>query len=199
MTGELAERLANAGLSSVKFSFQGVDKVSYREMRQTDFFEGMQEAIERIRGVRNRPWIQVSTSTTYETPEQVEAFLELMSPLADQISIGKTIFEYMDLEAVRTDKDLFRKLSALESTEKRHPDPCPEVFDKLSISVDGTARVCCNDYNGVTDLGNVNVSTLREMWRHPEIEAYRKRLAQKNYDAPLCETCWDYMDLTDSS
>ena len=53
--------------------------------------------------------------------------------------------------------------------------------------------MCCNDFDGVMELGNVNETPIAELWRHPKIEAYRERLARQDYDAPLCRDCFDYM------
>lgn len=202
LTRHLAIDLVDAGLSSIKFSFQGVDAASYREMRNTDFFEGVIEAIgymRRARGDQALPWIAVSTSTTSETPEMIEAFRERVAPLADQVSVGRTIFDFMDLNAVRLkdeDRERLERLRVFQPKNLRHPSPCPEVFDKLSIHADGSVVLCCNDFDGVVTLGNVNKTPIAELWRHPKIEAYRERLARRDYDAPLCKTCWSYMEGT---
>lgn len=199
----LANALVAFGLSSIKFSFQGVDRASYLEMRKIDFFDGMIRAIETMRearGTKVLPFISVSTSTTRETEEQVARFRERIEPLVDQVNIGKTIFAFMDLKAARlktAEREFLEKLTAEEHAAcLAHPDPCPEVYGKLSVHCDGTARVCCNDYDGVTDLGNVMTRPIAEIWRDKTIEYYRKRLAAKDYGAPLCETCWHYMEGT---
>lgn len=198
----MAEELVDAGLSSIKFSFQGVDGESYKAMRKTDFFEGMIKAIERMtvaRGHRKFPYIAASTSTTEETKDQIESFRDRLEPIVDSLSIGKTIFGFMDLKAARlTDKEreMIEKMVAVESKTLHHPDPCPEVYDKLTIQWDGAVRVCCNDHSGATDLGNVKTSTLENIWVHPVITHYRERLANKEYSGPLCSVCYDYAGLT---
>jgi len=197
-----AAPLVQAGLASIKFSFQGVDKKSYAEMRQIDFFDGMLDAIKimrRARGSARLPYMAASTSITYETEEQVEEFRDKLAPLVDHLGIGRTIFDFMDLSAVRLKPDqiaLLTRLKELCTDEKKHPDPCPEVFDKLSIHADGSVVVCCNDYDGVTDLGNVLDRPIAEIWHHPQMEGYRERLARKEYTGPLCSVCYDYAGLT---
>lgn len=198
----MAAALVGVGLSSIKLSFQGVDRQSYLEMRRTDFFEGMIRAIEVMREARRDrklPYIAASTSITYESEEQVAEFRARLEPLVDHLSIGHTTFDFMDMKAVRlkpAEKAMLERLAGLQTVERRHPDPCPEVFDKLSIHADGSVRVCCNDYSGVTYLGNVNETPIAEMWRHPQIEDYRRRLAKKEYGGPLCSVCFDYQSLT---
>ena len=210
VTAEKALNLCSAGLDSIKFSFQGVDRESYKEMRGKDFFEGLLDAIEIMRAARRatsnfrrsrHPWIAVSTTTTWETEDMIAAFVERVGPMVDELSIGKTIFEFMDISKARLkakDKAMLTRLKEASSgDQKAHPDPCPEVYGKLSVHADGTAVVCCNSYGTQTDLGSVNDSSIESIWMHPEMEAYRERLGRKDYSAPICTKCFDYLDLTE--
>ena len=200
--GSDARRLADcidAGLTSLKFSFQGVDRASYAEMRNTDYFDGLIEAVQTIHALPERPFIQVSTTTTYETEAQVAAFRALFEPICDLVTVGKTIFKHLDLNAARLrpeERERLERLAVFEPAALVHPNPCPEVYDKLTIQWDGSVRVCCNDYDGVTDLGNVLSQPLAEIWRDKTIEDYRKRLAGGEYSGPLCGSCYHYMEGT---
>jgi radical SAM protein with 4Fe4S-binding SPASM domain len=202
ITPDLARKLVESGLSSIKFSFQGASRETYAEMRRTDFFDGMVEAIihmREARGQRNLPYIAASTTITSENPAAVAAFRRRLAPVVDHLTIGHTIFDFMNLRAVRLNREERRaldRLRGLETAARVHPNPCPEVFDKLSINASGDVVVCCNDYNGTVALGNVRDTPLRKIWRHEKIEAYRRRLSRNNYKAPLCESCYDYQGLT---
>lgn len=204
ITETMAQRLVWEGLSSIKFSFQGVDQKSYAEMRNIDYFEPLLEKIELMRNARERensdgPYIHVSTTTTYETPEQIEAFRKRVEPLCDGLSIGKTVFDFMDWKAARLrphEKEMLQRLAGMETADKRHPDPCPEVFDKLSVHWNGWASVCCNDFDNKAMAGHFPQQTIKEIWRSPMMEEYRERLSRKEYSGPLCTNCYDYMGLT---
>ena len=203
MSRQYTEDLFDAGLSSIKFSFQGVDRKSYKEMRRADLYEPLMAAIRLafdVRGHRRLPYIHVSSSITYETPEQVSAFVESLEPYTDKVSVGRTIFDFIELDKVpaKWRADL-AKAAALSTDDKAQPNPCPEVYDKLSIHSDGTVVSCCNDYNNTNVLGNVNDTMLAEMWRAPGMEKYRARLADGDYSLPLCATCFDYAGLTEGT
>jgi MoaA/NifB/PqqE/SkfB family radical SAM enzyme len=191
-----AEMLVNGGLDSIKFSFQGVDQASYAEMRNKDWFDGLFDVVKTfhsVRGERSRPFIHVSTSITDEDDIMVEKFRNKFAAHVDQLSVGRTVFDYMDWKAARlrpADRERLERLAGLETTRKVHPD-CPEVYDKLSIAWDGSVRTCCNDYDGVTDLGSAD--DLAKAWNHPVIGHYRKNLADGLYIGPLCSNCFDYM------
>ena len=199
MDAAMASRLIEGGLSSIKFSLQGTDRDGYAEMRNVDWFDGLRETVamfHTMRGDRSLPYIQVSTTTTRETPDQVEAFRAMFDPICDAVSVGKTVFAHLDLTAARmsdADRATLAKLSEYHPADLTHPMPCPEVYDKLTVHWDGAVRVCCNDYDGITDLGNVMKRPLFDIWRDVTIELLRKRLADNDYGGPLCATCWHYM------
>lgn len=195
------EDLINAGLTSIKFSFQGVDEKSFAEMRNTDFFTDLVEVIRLthdVRGDREFPYIQVSTSITYETREQVQAFREMMDGIADQVSVGRTVMEHLDIDAVRLrpkEMEMFKRLMAEESVVKKHPE-CPEVYDKLSINFDGTVTACCGDSDNLMLVGDVTKTTIKEVWDSDQLNQYREMLADMRHDElPLCRTCYDYQGL----
>lgn len=202
LTKDLAYRLWWGGLDSIKFSFQGADRETYAEARNIDFFDGLYEAVaimHKMRGRSDYPYIQVSTTTTYETPEQIEAFKAKFAPICDQVSVGRTVFAHLDMKAVRLrkhEKATLEKLAQYEPDNLAHPSPCPEIYDKLTVQWDGGVVLCCNDFDKTVPLGNIMQTPLKEIWRHPRIEAYRKRVAKGDYSLPLCNSCYDYMGTT---
>lgn len=193
--------LCDIPLDSMKFSFQGVDRKSYGEMRNIDFFDQLIDVIRKfvaIRGDREKPFIQVSTSITYENPEQVKKFRDLLEPLVDKIGIGRTVLEHLDLNAVRIrpqELEMLKWLKDQQSLIREHPE-CPEVFDKLSVNWDGTVSACCGDSDKVMVIGDIKTQTIDEIWRTPELNRYREMLADMRHDElPLCRTCYDEQSL----
>ena len=181
MNDWMAGMLIKGHLDSIKFSFQGVDRQSYHDMRKTDFFEELFHKIRRMhmkRGDKGRPFMAVSTTITDETPEMVDRFRRRFGGVCDQVSVGRTVTGYYGGEP---DEGL------------EHLDPCPEVYDKLSISWDGSVRLCCHDFNGTTNLGNVNAMTIETIWHDQLLHDYRVYLMAKIYDQAPCYDCWDYL------
>jgi len=67
---------------------------------------------------------------------------------------------------------------------------CVRPWRFLNINWQGQAILCCNDYHGSTNFGNLRHNTLVEMWNQIELHEYRKNLQQKNR-VGLCYSC-DY-------
>ena len=197
MSEEMMDALIEIPLDSLKFSFQGVDRKSYAEMRNTDFFNELIATIRRLhekRGARPKPFIQVSTTITYESKEMVRAFKEEVAPFADSTNVGRTVLDYVDLNAVRLrphELEELKRLKELESVIKVHPE-CPEVFDKISVNWDGKITACCMDSDDLMILGNVHTQTLVEIWGSETLNRYRALLADMRHDElPLCKSCYD--------
>lgn len=75
----------------------------------------------------------------------------------------------------------------------------PVVFDKkclfvkghMNITIDGDVLPCCDDYNRVEVMGNVNTDDLSNIWNSEHYVKFREELAEKgNRDyAEICKKC----------
>lgn len=201
LTEEMADRLLAVPIDSLKFSVQGVDRESYREMRNIDFFDELMEKAAMLhakRGASPLPFLQISTTVTYETKEMQQEFLNRVSHICDATNIGATNFDWLDLDAVRlkpAEVELLKKLMGSDSVQRVHPE-CPEVFDKLSINWNGLVTACCMDSNDLMVVGDVTKQSLAEIWRSERLNEFRRLLADMRHDEmELCQHCWDTHNL----
>ena len=168
--------LLSAKLTSIKFSFQGVDAAGFNAMRRIDAFDGIVERIRLLYELRTEkglsyPFIQVGTTLTCETEAQAEAFERLLDPFTDAVYVGRT-----------------RNLSEANLPDKACE--CPEVWDKLSIDWDGRVSACCGDYDRLMTVGDATLSPLRDIWYGPLLNHYRDKLAAyKHGEMALCSKC----------
>lgn len=198
---EMADRLLDMPIDSLKFSVQGVDRESYREMRNVDFFDSLLTTAKMLhdrRGARLLPFIQISTTVTYESKERQKAFLEQVKHVCDATNIGATNFDWLDMNAVRlkpAEVELLRKLAQQDSLNRVHPQ-CPEVFDKLSVNWNGQVTACCMDSNDLMLIGDVTRQSLLDIWRSDRLNEFRRLLADMRHDElDLCQHCWDTHNL----
>lgn len=77
---------------------------------------------------------------------------------------------------------------ATEEPLKKH---CTIPYRLLNINYKGDAVLCCNDYQGTTNFGNITTHTVEQMWNHPALNVYRIKLKSKNRLCYLCDKC-DY-------
>jgi MoaA/NifB/PqqE/SkfB family radical SAM enzyme len=75
-------------------------------------------------------------------------------------------------------------------TKKTFSGVCTKPFRIMQINWTGDCILCCNDYNGVTNYGNLKTHTLVEMWNNIELNRERFNL-QRGVRKGLCASC-DY-------
>lgn len=199
---DMIQEIIDLEIDSVKFSFQGVDKESYEEMRFGSSWDKLMENIRlmnELRGGREKPYIQISTTITTETQAQIDSFTALVAPLCDYSNVGKTELCHLDVGAMNVTeerKQKFLELRQRGTLQKRRPDACPEVFDKLSVNWDGSVTACCGDYDKQLVVGDLDRETLQEIFCGEKIQKIRKILSEGGYDKlPKCRDCWQYIDL----
>lgn len=66
---------------------------------------------------------------------------------------------------------------------------CVKPFRLLNVNWQGEALLCCNDYHGEVKIGNLKERTLVQLWNHPVMNEYRRRLYKKDRHSPLCSKC----------
>lgn len=205
MTTEKMKELINAGLDSIKFSFQGVDDISYGEMRVNGRFSTILEVIKQmnlLRGEGNTPYIQISTTVTDETAAQIEQFKRQIENSCDYYNIGYTKLDHLAVDEMNiseVEKERIRELQKRETIDHAFRKICPEMFDKLSVNWNGDVTVCCSDYDDFLLAGNILKQDLKEIFNSEKADAYRKIISKNEYEKlPVCNTCFEEMKLIDS-
>ena len=78
----------------------------------------------------------------------------------------------------------------LKDTCPQNNIPCPYLWHFIFILWDGDVVPCCLDYNGESVAGNVNHSTLKEIWFGKNLENLRqKHLNNQIQTIPQCKRC----------
>lgn len=203
LTQEQMKKIVEYGIDSIKFSFQGVNRHTYEEMRygsSWDKIMGNVRMFYDIRGVKEAPYISISTTTTYEADEQIELFKKEMEPYCDSCSVGRTKLSHLEVEKMglsEESKREFLQLLQKETLEKVHLHSCPEVFSKLSINWDGTVTACMQDYDNFMIIGNIWNNTLTEIFHCEQMEKIRESILLERYDEmEPCKNCFEYIKLT---
>ena len=198
-------RLLEVKLDSVKFSFQGTDEKTYSEMRYGQSYNKLVDTVKlfhKLRENRPYPYLQINTTVTYETPEMIQSFKDELSPFADLIEVGKTNLTHISAEQTKLPEEAKKLLDDLKTqqTIKKDYRRCNEVYDKLSINWDGSVTVCCGDYDNYMIVGNLNETSLQDIWHNSrQLKYYRSMLSEfKHEELPLCKTCYDTMALRKS-
>ena len=170
LTEEMIKEIINLKIDSIKYSFQGIDVITYSEMRSGGSYTQLINAIKtmhKMRGDREKPYISVSTSTTYETKGEIFRFREEISKWCDEVNVGKTLLEHVDVMCMGLTEErqqIYEQFIKEKSWNMSRPVACAEIWDKLSINWDGNVSACCADYDNMMIVGNILENYLQELF-----------------------------------
>ena len=69
---------------------------------------------------------------------------------------------------------------------------CPYPFERITIDLDGTFRLCNYDILGKVSLGNIEEKSIKEVWNGDRLQKWRRAITENNWDRiPLCRDCRD--------
>ncbi|MCM1112951.1 MAG: radical SAM protein [Muribaculum sp.] len=191
------KKLIDIGLDSIKFSFQGADEGTYNEMREGGDYNRLLEIVRlmyQLRGDKPYPYIQITTTLTEESIEQINHFKQDIGDYCDYYNIGYTILTHLNVDDMKVDEEEKEKIRQLQQHEKInhiYPEVCQEAFDKLSINWNGDVTLCCADYDNYLVVGNILDMDLKQLFNSNAANQYRDMIVEKQYERiKCCSTCY---------
>ena len=196
--------LLDIHLDSIKFSFQGADEGTYNEMREGGDYLKLLNTIKlfhKMRGNKDYPYIQISTTLTTENEEQVESFKNDVQNYCDYYNIGHTKLNHLKVDSMNIsdeEKNKIAQLQKRETVSKKYMEVCNEAFDKLSINWNGDVTLCCSDYDNFMIVGNILDNDIKQIFNSNAAKIYRETILKKQYGKiKCCSFCYQYVPLTE--
>ena len=193
LTPKRSKRLIDAGIEAIECSVDASDKETYEQIRRGLKFDNILKNIDYMVNHRDKS----GTATKI-----------LVSIVDNQKEIESSVVE--DFWRKRVDNVIVRKYltygqlnEELYSEETYLPPdqrvPCPYPFERMVSLSNGNITFCNFDVEEGYYMGNINDSTIEEVWRGEKFEAWRKLVLESRFDdIPLCAKCndWKYKSWT---
>ncbi|TAJ10920.1 MAG: radical SAM protein [Nitrospirae bacterium] len=180
---ELNEKLVDAGLSDIAFSFDALTPDTYKKVRVGgDFFLAMSNAMQMLRH-RDRLRVRVSFVHQKANTHEKDAFVKFWTDMgADRILVSD----------VYNPAELIRKDMLVKQYTKPERFTCPQLWQRLMVLDNGDVYPCCHAFEEPDDLklGNINETPLIKIWRGEKLEQLRETHANGDYrQIRTCATC----------
>lgn len=192
--------LIEIGVDSLIFSFQGATKEEYEKMRNNQRYDELKANVLKIvelREDREKPFIHISSTMTNETEKEINNFFNYWGNIVDSVGVGKTNLSRISTHQIKS-FEILGKHETLRKQEtiKKIYRPCTEVYQKLSVDWDGKVSCCCGDYDNFMTIGDINDSTLYELWHNsPKLKMFREMLDNNMHKSlTLCSTCYHFYE-----
>ena len=175
ITERIARGMIDAGLDAINISVDASGKDVFESTRiglNYDKVIGNVERLVRIKAElgRTRPKLILSFVRQNNSADE-QAFIEHWRPIADKIHIT----------------DLHNWAGTL-NTESDVTYPCYRPWLTFTVLWDGRVSLCCADFDGRTILGDLNTSTIAQIWNS---EPYRltRRQHLESGGPDVCRSC----------
>jgi len=175
----------------IGFSLDALTEETYKKLKKGAQFQTVEENIAHFlykKGNRGRPFVSLHMLKMKETAPEIDGFIQKWKPL-----LGKgdhiLVKDVHDFAGQVED----RRPGVQPYVGKRLP--CRQLWNFLYVSWDGDVMPCCIDPLRRLKIGNLNQSSLEELWNGPLIQEIRHIHLQGRYkEIPLCSGCanWWY-------
>jgi len=180
LTGKISESIIHSGLDAIIFSVDGFSAETYEKIRIKGNYETCKNNILKFLYILEKSDIKIHT--TIQTID---------FPLVHDEIDDFSHFWYSRLDAVSvTALNPMQGLVGEIDYQNNKRVVCREPFEKMVILADGKVTTCCDDFDGVFDLGDANDQSLLEIWQGEKWRMVRRNFNRLNYKKySLCEKC----------
>lgn len=199
MSEKISSEIVAYGLDSIRFSIYSVLKDRHKAVTQTTVDPDLIfRNIAKLREIRDRrgsatPRICVKMFESYG--EENAVFRKMYEGVADEVDFENvndaTLYNGSNLVgAFYQDAELEQQTRKnFQASLNRH-QVCPRPFMALVVCSNGAVLMCTHDYPRATKVGDLNVSTIREVWNSRALYEFRKMLLEGRKDENrLCKNC----------
>jgi len=183
--------LAETGLDSIIFSFQGASKDEYLKMRSLPeaMYEKVVENIRYFHSVRKNTSMKLTTTVTQrDSTADIEDFIKTHSEYTDEVQVsGFTHFIHVDRHF--GEQDIWGELGISRPDLKKGVKCFLPNFEML-IKPDGSACACCGAYTESLVYGNVFKEDVMDIWRGSKAEKMRTKICSGGLEEmDNCRVC----------
>ena len=186
LDSELSKVVLESGVDVVEISLDALTQGTYEKIRKGSEYglvmDNVHKFIEKRNKMAAKTKIMVSIIDQPEAEAELEAFKKYWEQRADKV-ITRV---YTSIGGLVDDKKM-----KIDNSGDRWP--CPLLWRRFFINSRGMAEFCVEDWYSETVVGDVNKSSIKEIWSSRKYgEVRQAHLARKFHEVPHCSGCRDW-------
>ena len=202
MTEPLARALLDSNLDRIIFSVDSPDKATYEAMRIRSNWDKVVANVRFFAELRQRlgrtmPLIRTTMVMTDKTAHQVQDFVKLWKPLADQITLQDLTWRAKVLESGewknREQSAVPADMDEIRSEAKKHKLSfvCPYLYQSAYTFWNGDVIPCSNpNARKYMVMGRLDQQSFHEIWHGKAYQELRILHESGRWDEhPICRDC----------
>lgn len=168
------KQLLQWNLNTVVVSVDGLDSASYERLRPGGKYQALREGVSQFFQLRNRAGRKLPEIEIRHVIMPGETSKQLLEFRKDWLRLADTV-KFNDL------------ISFAPGQVRGRTTPCRQIRRELGIEWDGKVRFCMNY---PTYQGDVNNSTIEEIWHSQQFEFVRECQRKRQFERiPACKKC----------
>lgn len=192
LTKEMADALADSGLTRLLISVQGATEDMYQKICKYNLdMQRFTDQIAYFKSVRKGTKIYIKTvDEALPTKEDKDAFFDIFSPLCDEINVENIIEACADVDYEDiVQKDDSGQTKTRYGNELVRKKCCDTLFMSMNIHTNGNVDCCGCKYPPLF-IGNINQTPLKDIWNgKTHMDVMKKHLSGKRWDIEKCADC----------
>lgn len=194
LSEKTVEDLEDAGLDYLLVSIDGATKTTYEKIRPRFQYETVTTNLEHV--LQSDLRLILRFTLQRENQAELNAFKSYWHNrgVSVQINIvgnrGGNLSSYDD---VFVPPAFFRLKKTIGRTLFKLVKCCPQVLSTFNILSNGDVILCCNDFDRSLILGNVNKSSIKDIWNSEKYQEIRRLFHQGRInEIPVCRSCSEW-------
>jgi len=189
LTEEKMRRLLEAPIDVIDVSLDANSRETFEKIRIRGKFDVVTKNLERLVELRDTlgspTRIMTSIIAQKEARDEVEAFEEHWGAIVDEVLVRGL---NTDLGIVNASETYFDE--ALERW------PCPQFWKRVTINQHGDVRFCVEDWRNNGVVGNVEKTTIQEIWQSELYARFRELHSTGGWGKMnMCKNCQDWQHM----
>lgn len=188
-----AREILECGVEIVEVSLDALSEDTYTKIRRGSDFSRVINNLNRF----------------IELRDTMNSGTKIMVSIIDQPKASGELRDFIDYWTPRVDRVITRAYTSvgglvdrdkLKDTDCKQRWPCPHLWRRVFINVDGLAEFCVDDWYDETIIGDIKNSSIKEIWASKQYRQLRRlHTLQEFNQIPYCKDCsdweargWDY-------
>ena len=197
----IAEQLVAAGLDYIRVSIYGATQAKHEAITGSrTHLEMIRDNLAALQEIKRRtssehPFVSCKTLDTFSPDNDV--FMNLFRPVADEVYLDKPhgwirVDEKDFIEGYYGEAAGQAREGLIADSTRR--TACPMPFTTMAVRANGDVSPCCVDFIGGTNLGNIEQTTLQDLWHSEKWFQFQKmHLENRMRENPSCARCEIYL------
>ena len=200
LNDENARHTVESGLDRLIISLDGTGQESYSSYRVGGEFEKVVDGIKNVINWKNKlgskkPYV-ILQFLVLKTNEHL---LNEISDLSKQLGVDELQLKTAQFYDHKNGNALMplaaqysrylKNSDGTYSIKKKIRDHCLRMWQSLVITWDGRVVPCCFDKDATHQLGDLNTSSLKEIWKGKEYKDFRKKVLINRKSIDICCNC----------